>query len=1154
MECILNTANFKFAPYPHKGFSGSLYLATPRGKGLPQLLVKHQDPSSACNEFMFSKLAELLGIYAPKVYLFDVAKKDRKLFATPYVVGIEYIEGLRAFSLDEMNSRPEWQREYAANYALAVICSQDDNVQMGMTPDGHIVSFDYTECFYLTSTATAMMSRDEKTRSAVVTRCLASAARALHDILAHAGATVLQKHLNSLANRQVHSFDVFIRKTVAGKDVLKTYARMNPQYSKKEYLDTFAGSSGLANTPQTYLVAGSTLEVDSEFTAYESSMGFKTALPNETCTDLGAALNTWQDDENNLNVIAKKVGYAAGINSMGIGDTITIEPIFAIQIDGELLAMTTTEMAYYGGRKFGWSSDGWTGTGATGNGAGTWGFIANYTNRYFGNTLYTPDSKNLGWLDVSTQANSRVTFADCIRYGYGVGICYTKSTASKPDVECVEIFFTDSTGRTVYDPAYLPVNTTIYVMASYRCNSVTGMHYEAVNYYMKDNTSSAQLSASRMKYSTNITYDYVNSIYRIDFASSGTKQSIQLYKNKSVYQLGTIRSSTARSGYIHSAVYLKGKTNAASEYNTSNNYKKVQYKFVASQPSRDVGVEVALRSSTSTVLSGTGDIPYGSLVQVWHKYTNHGQKDEWVNGYHGSSTTPVSVNGSTAIFVPRGQTVEVLVSTFQANSFAWQSIDASVYLSGVPKGDTSRESNAANNTDSVSWRAKCDTELYQIIFEQIENGAAVKTWTRTQGTAATTPELPYGATIRVTYVFTNNSYASLRINGYKSTTFSNANKLSNASQVYLDPGQLLSVSGGTFVVTGSGSVSGGVCVYTSSSTDTGLNYETNKTNNKLTFSYTAVEPKDLSVESITYKYTNGQNVTRSHTVSVNNGTASGIPNGVSVAVYYKLRNSTSEAMYVDVYCTYPDGTRTKIKTNYRIAANGTVSSIFIPDSRFVATLGENGAYTIEIYETGKTSAAGETITTNNKLTAQFKITADVAVEILIEDASGNALQTSSGMYWTWQNNDYSIYVQVTNNTMYQQYVDVYFNGVLIATNERLASSGVSGSSIAFKYDDLYIAPGTYDLKAEVYLHGNAPDATGKPTATNESDTQNNVDTEALKIRARDVGILDIYYVSTSDSSVVVGRGDGVAELEYGEKYQIYFTLVNNCDTSKNVDV
>ncbi len=194
-DYIISTENYTYETFSHNGFSGSLYLATSKDDSLPKLLIKHENPSSACNEFMYSKLAELLHIHAPNVFLFEVSDKDRKLFKSSYVVGIEYIEGLRKFSLDEMNSKPEWQREYAECYALAVICSQEDRVQMGMTPDGHIVSFDYTECFHLPSSTTKLMEYDEDTRIEAMKNCLDRTEREYHNILAGAGASVLQKEL-----------------------------------------------------------------------------------------------------------------------------------------------------------------------------------------------------------------------------------------------------------------------------------------------------------------------------------------------------------------------------------------------------------------------------------------------------------------------------------------------------------------------------------------------------------------------------------------------------------------------------------------------------------------------------------------------------------------------------------------------------------------------------------------------------------------------------------------------------------------------------------------------------------------------------------------------------------------------------------------------
>lgn len=66
---ILNTADYTFTPYADGGFSGKLLLATAKNPDLSKLIIKSDNPSSACNEFMYARLAELLQIPAPKAYV-----------------------------------------------------------------------------------------------------------------------------------------------------------------------------------------------------------------------------------------------------------------------------------------------------------------------------------------------------------------------------------------------------------------------------------------------------------------------------------------------------------------------------------------------------------------------------------------------------------------------------------------------------------------------------------------------------------------------------------------------------------------------------------------------------------------------------------------------------------------------------------------------------------------------------------------------------------------------------------------------------------------------------------------------------------------------------------------------------------------------------
>ena len=86
------------------------------------------------------------------------------------------------------------------------MCGQDDRIQMGMTPDGHIMSYDYTECFYLSASTTRLMGYDEDTRMEALKHCLGSVKREYHDLLAGAGASALQKELCAKSVEEVYPF------------------------------------------------------------------------------------------------------------------------------------------------------------------------------------------------------------------------------------------------------------------------------------------------------------------------------------------------------------------------------------------------------------------------------------------------------------------------------------------------------------------------------------------------------------------------------------------------------------------------------------------------------------------------------------------------------------------------------------------------------------------------------------------------------------------------------------------------------------------------------------------------------------------------------------------------------------------------------------
>lgn len=201
---ILNTSDYSFTPYSDNGFSGQLYLATPETVG-QRLIIKHENPCSAGNEFLYSRLAGLLRIPTPTTYLMNVKKEDAHLFATPYVVGIEYIEDLRSFTLDELND-PKYavmpganfsklKYDYAGHYSLAVMFDQSDAIQLSMTSDEQIVGYDFTESFCFTRFMMDAFKVSREMGVQLLQNGLQSFKEKDFNLLAKSGAEVLAKHI-----------------------------------------------------------------------------------------------------------------------------------------------------------------------------------------------------------------------------------------------------------------------------------------------------------------------------------------------------------------------------------------------------------------------------------------------------------------------------------------------------------------------------------------------------------------------------------------------------------------------------------------------------------------------------------------------------------------------------------------------------------------------------------------------------------------------------------------------------------------------------------------------------------------------------------------------------------------------------------------------
>ena len=130
---------------------------------------------------------------------------------------------------------------------------------------------------------------------------------------------------------------------------------MQPKYSKLEIhnaYDKFIANQGSTLELKDYAafgeVSASGVRMTSYFaderTIWESELG----LPSGSKLPKNAdALGDWQDDDKNLDPIAKKVGYPKGVDSMKGGDKIIAEPLYVAKLEGADHAVTPSELALY---------------------------------------------------------------------------------------------------------------------------------------------------------------------------------------------------------------------------------------------------------------------------------------------------------------------------------------------------------------------------------------------------------------------------------------------------------------------------------------------------------------------------------------------------------------------------------------------------------------------------------------------------------------------------------------------------------------------------------------------------------------------------------------------------------------------------------------
>ena len=128
------------------GQSGELLLATHKQDTSKKYVIKHESPECAANEFVYTKMAQAIGLKMPHVKLFRLSDPlDDTLFKTEYVIGFEYLNA-RHLNLDEINSvkNPDDFYKFQILYRLF---KEYDKLEILLADDGYIYRIDTSDSF-----------------------------------------------------------------------------------------------------------------------------------------------------------------------------------------------------------------------------------------------------------------------------------------------------------------------------------------------------------------------------------------------------------------------------------------------------------------------------------------------------------------------------------------------------------------------------------------------------------------------------------------------------------------------------------------------------------------------------------------------------------------------------------------------------------------------------------------------------------------------------------------------------------------------------------------------------------------------------------------------------------------------------------------------
>ena len=584
------------------------------------------------------------------------------------------------------------------------------------------------------------------------------------------------------ANKVSKVIDVF-RDSHFGRHGYSGY-KFNSKYNKKQLIGLQNSGFGTSsNTTNCYK---------------EKDYGFATLLPDPS------GMAVWQNNTTNLNMVLSLLG-AGNISTLKNGDKILVEPLFDVRLESIYHAATVTEIALYGKHILGSESDG----GASSQ-SESWGFISNFVNKHYPNSLFTPDGQGL-WTGVSA-SSKRIKFKDIISKGYGVGIAYTETKSDfSPTLSVKECraykgaksvktyHYGTSTGNAFAYWTYV----TNYPKSGENISFSVNFPKETENCYVKQTVWIDGVQIDTRK-------GYSNNLEWFDFAAS----SNTVPASKSYY---TVK---ARVDWIETNGTVK-KTGAEKTF-------YIPVKPIVTREKVSAYNEESEVQAYSGSAGSSGKLYFGQKVTFQYKY--------------GATTTWESSNTVTAI--ANRWNGSSWTHIYTANTDGKDVSQSSVGLSKTK----SYTKNSSIGTYTIPLPAKEDTNSYRLKFDL---GTAWNT-DKTHTTESTTYYLPVvksdvelfdillvdgdgnyvdksnltvNDTLTVHYVYKNNTDCKVYVKGY------NDDKTQIPGVYAIDPGETIEVAGNEFIVPNERTfyIWGGVYLDTVARGNT--DYETDGTNN-----------------------------------------------------------------------------------------------------------------------------------------------------------------------------------------------------------------------------------------------------------------------------------------------------------------------------------